>query len=96
MKYQIIQNKEEFVAMRSLLHIAITHKAEYHDEYIRIMVRDAKEMSVNHAYRYHANKKVYHCSSFLSRHNPTLLDRLNPDSMGEPEYRMLLEFFESL
>lgn len=96
MKYQIIQKKEEFVAIRSLLHIAITQQAAYHDKYISIMVRDAKEMCLNQAYRYRANKKVYHCSSFLCRHNRDLLQRLDPDAMGVAEYQMLLDFFESL
>lgn len=96
MKYQVIHSKDEFVQIRSLLYIAVHEYSTYHDEYIKIMVHDAQEMISNRDYRFRANKRIYHYSSFLSRKCPSLIQSMKPEHLGREEYIKLLDFFEAL
>lgn len=95
MKHQLILS-EEFVPIRTLLNLALKDISSYHDEYISIMVHDAQEMIRDRSYRYRANKRVYKYSSYLSVSSREVITSMNPNRLGESEYRKLLKIFEDL
>lgn len=96
MSDRIIYTKDEFVVIRTILRGAVSNYDNYHDKYVGIVIRDAQMMAADRSYRYRANKRVYHISSFLSRYNSGLINGMNPNSLGKEDYIKLLQFFEEL
>ena len=96
MSDRIVYTKEEFVVIRTILKGAVANFETYHDKYIGIVIHDAQMMAADKFYRYKANKRVYHYSSFLCRHNVGLIEGMNPQRLKKEDYVKLLQFFEGL
>lgn len=88
--------KSEFTPIRSLLEIAVHEYETYEDQYIKIMVHDAKFMIQDSSYRFRADSRVYRYSSYLSKNNIDLISEMDPEDLGIDEYRILLAIFEAL
>ena len=88
--------KEDFLSIRTLLHIAVEEYSTYHDEYIAVIVRDAQLLIKDNDYRYRANKRVYRYSSFISKRARPLITSMNPNHLTKEDYIKLLSLFEEL
>lgn len=88
--------REEFLPIRSLLHVAIEEFATYQDEYIGIMVHDAQKMIEDSTYRYRANKRVYRYSSYISKYDRAVIKSMDVQHLTKDDYIKLLSIFEAL
>ena len=86
----------EYTPIRSLLNIAVTEYATYHDQYIKIMVRDAISLSHDKTYRVVANTRMYRYSSYLSKHSVEVIRQMNPDRLSLSDYKTLFEIFSRI
>lgn len=86
----------EYTPIRSLLNIAVTEYSTYHDQYIKIMVKDAILLAQDDKYRYSANRRMYKYSAYLSRHSVSVIRKMNPDRLSLDDYRILFEIFNQL
>lgn len=86
----------EYTPIRTLLSIAVTQYNQYHDVYLKIMVRDAICLSRDSGYRIQANRRMFRYSSYLSKHFIPQVSRMNPEHLTLDDYRLLLDIFSRL
>lgn len=96
MKKVIHVKVNEYTPIRSLLSIAIRNFPDYHDQYIKVMVKDAIQLSRDLEYKVHANGRMYRYSSYLSTHSITIIEQMNPNHLTRDDYQCLYEIFKSL
>lgn len=93
MKVRIVRSHAEYAPIRSLLRIAIDSRNANGDEFIRIVVRDAKRLVYDANSRYDVDRRLYVYSSELSRLNRRKLDAMNPDNLSLRDLREILKYF---
>lgn len=94
MKIKIVRSKSEFDSVRYLLHTAISEYETYQDEYLRIIVRDAKQLAVDRErYLYTVNRTVVRFSLELSKFDRRRLMAFDADNLQKNDYKEILKFF---
>lgn len=83
----------EYTPICSLLSIAVTDYNNYHDDYIKVMVRDAISLSENMEYRFQANRRMFRYSLYLSKHSMNVVRQMNPERLTRADYQELLNLF---
>lgn len=63
---------------------------------VRIMVQEAKMLQAHEITVRTLTRSVYTYTTAINRYKPELVRDMIPETLGEAQYRMLLEFFESL
>lgn len=63
---------------------------------VRIMVQEAKMLQSHEISVRTLTRSVYTYTTAINRHKPELVRDMIPETLGEAQYRLLLEFFESL
>lgn len=96
MDIKVIRSKKTYEPICSLLDEAISENHEYQDEYIKVVVRDAKLISADDSSRYSVDREVYTYSSALSEMNTEYLMPMQPEALTIDDYKQIKEFFTSL
>lgn len=95
MKVKVVRSKRDFDSIRYLLDTAISEFESYQDEYVRIIVHDAKQLAVDRdRYLYSVNRTVVRYSLELSKYDKRRLMALDADNLQKNDYEELLKFFE--
>lgn len=94
MKVKIVRSREEFEPIRSLLGIAINDYESYKDEFLKIIVNDAKQLATDREqYIYSVNRRVLSYSTELSKFDRTKLMAFDADKLQKEDYEEILKFF---
>lgn len=94
MKVKISRSKSEFEPIRSLLDIAINDFGNYKDEYLKVIVNDAKQLATDREqFIYSVNPRVLKYSTELSRFDKTKLMSFDADKLRKEDYEEILKFF---
>lgn len=87
---------DEFEPMRIQLRIAIEQKVPNGGHFIQTMVTDAQTVRKHPDRVRTIERSTYRYSVVLGRSRAPFLDKMRPDHLTEPDFRLLLGFFESL
>ncbi len=92
-----MNNLDDFLMIKHMLALAIESGNSYND-YFKIIVEDAQVIRKNidrtHILKIH--RETYRYSTRLARCNDPFIDKLNPSNITKADYKLLLDFFESL
>ena len=78
------------------LRMAIERNDYGRNQNVRIMVREAKMLQQGEITVHTLTRSVFTYTTAINRYKPALVHDMIPDSLGEAQYKQLLEFFESL
>lgn len=88
--------QSDYTSIKRLLKIAIHENDTYKDEYIKIVVRDAKMVYTNPSSVNVIDQDAYRYSVPLARLQRPEIMSMCPEQLTIDDFRLLLEFFEML
>ena len=87
----------EYRPVVEVLEFAVASFNNYHDKYIKIIVRDAQLLVCDANNRRLVDRRVYAYSATLSKmRDKKKLCNYNPDALTKKDFQELLSFFRSL
>ena len=87
----------EYRPVVEVLELAIASFGNYHDKYIKIIVRDAQLLVSDANNRRLVDRRVYVYSATLSKmRDKKKLCSYNPEALTKKDFQELLSFFRSL
>ena len=94
MKIKISRSKEEFEPIRSILNVAIRESEGYQDDYLKVIVNDAKQLATDREqYQYTVNRRVLKYSTELSKFDKDKLMSFDTEHLKKKDYEAILRFF---
>lgn len=92
MKYE----NNQYLPIAMSLRMALERNDFARTPYVRIMVHEAKLLQTHDITIRTLTRSVYTYTTAINRYKPELVQNMIPEQLGEEQYKMLLDFFESL
>ena len=92
MKYE----NNQYLPIAMSLRMALERNDFARTPNVRIMVHEAKLLQTHDITVRTLTRSVYAYTTAINRYKPELVQNMIPEQLGEEQYKMLLDFFESL